>query len=99
MHGQPPLQVRLGAHLLQLLACTDHSNGMGAPGLSMPCQKLPVSLLVRAILLFQGFTTWATSLQALCSSMKVFQSSEAASELPQCRDVLISNLAIVEMAS
>lgn len=71
MHGQGPLQVLLGAHLLQLLACMDHSNWVGALGPSMPCQKLPMSLLVRAILLLQGFLTSGTFFQALSSSMKV----------------------------
>lgn len=79
MHGQPPLQVLLGAHLLQLLACMGHSNWVGALGPSTQCQKLPMSFLVRAILLLQGFMAWGTSSQALSSSMKVLQSSKAAS--------------------
>lgn len=38
-----------GAHLLQILVCTGHSSWVGAPGSSVPRQKLPVSHLVRAI--------------------------------------------------
>ena len=79
MHCQPPLQVHLGAHLLQLLACMGHSNWLDALGPSKPCQKLPVLLLVRVVLLLQDFMTWGTSSWALSSWMKVLQSSKAAS--------------------
>lgn len=78
MNGQPPLQLRLGAHLLQRPPCMGHSYWVGALGPSTPCQKLPMSLLVSAILL-QGFTTCVTSPRALWPSMKVLQSSKAAS--------------------
>lgn len=78
-HGQPLLHVHLGAHLLQLLACTGHSNWVGAPEPSTPRQKLPMFIVVRAILLLWGSTTWGTSPHPLSCSMKVSQSSKAAS--------------------
>lgn len=88
-----------GAHLLQLLVCTGHSSWVGALGSFVPCQKLPMSLLVRTILLLRVSQIGLQPPKPLVLWRSCRGPSLPHTELSQYRAELQSNLVVVGMAS